>query len=43
MALQWRQAGFPRVERRAPFTTAAGKIVHLHREPRRALSPAVRT
>jgi hypothetical protein len=30
MALDWRQAGLPRVERRAPLVTAAGKILHLH-------------
>lgn len=30
MELQWRQADLLRVERRAPLTTAAGKILHLH-------------
>ena len=30
MALQWQQAGLPRVERRAPVATATGKILHLH-------------
>lgn len=30
--LQWRRAGFLRVERRPPLTTANGKILHLHRE-----------
>jgi hypothetical protein len=29
----WRQAGLPRVERRAPHVTASGKIHHLHAEP----------
>jgi hypothetical protein len=33
MALQWRQAGLPRVERRAPHATSTGKVLHLHREP----------
>jgi hypothetical protein len=32
MELQWRQAGFLRVERRAPIVTAAGKVLHLYRE-----------
>jgi hypothetical protein len=31
MELQWRQAGFLQVERRAPLVTAAGKVLHLHR------------
>jgi hypothetical protein len=30
MALQWRAAGLPRVERRAPLATGSGKILHLH-------------
>ena len=30
MALQWSQAGLPRVERRPPLLTASGKILHLH-------------
>ena len=30
MELEWRQAGLPRVERRPPLATAAGKILHLH-------------
>jgi hypothetical protein len=30
MALQWREAGLPRIERQPPLTTAAGKILHLH-------------
>ena len=30
MALQRRQAGLPRVERRAPLATTTGKILHLH-------------
>jgi hypothetical protein len=30
MELEWRQAGFPRVERRPPLATRAGKILHLH-------------
>jgi len=32
MALQWRQAGFLRVERKAPFATRSGKILHLWAE-----------
>jgi hypothetical protein len=32
MELQWRQAGLPRVERRAPFVTTTSKIHHLHAE-----------
>jgi hypothetical protein len=31
MELQWRQAGLLSVERRAPLSTPAGKILHLHR------------
>jgi hypothetical protein len=31
MELNWRAAGLPRVERRRPYTTGAGKILHLHR------------
>ncbi|MBA2448831.1 MAG: hypothetical protein H0V51_12475 [Chloroflexi bacterium] len=30
MGLLWREAGFVRVERRAPRTTPSGKILHLH-------------
>jgi hypothetical protein len=30
MELQWRQSGLLRVERRAPISTASGKIQHLH-------------
>jgi hypothetical protein len=30
MALQWRQSGWPRVERRPPLATPSGKILHLH-------------
>ena len=30
--LLWRDAGFLRVERLAPRTTASGKILHLHLE-----------
>jgi hypothetical protein len=33
-ALNWRQAGILRVERRAPLTTRTGKVLHLTREPR---------
>jgi hypothetical protein len=32
MAAQWRTAGLPRVERRAPSRTPAGKLLHLHRQ-----------
>jgi hypothetical protein len=32
MGLLWRDAGFLRVERQAPLTTSAGKILHLHRK-----------
>jgi hypothetical protein len=31
MELQWRQTNWLRVERRAPLSTAAGKILHLWR------------
>ena len=31
MSTQWRQAGWVRVEREAPYSTAAGKVLHLHR------------
>jgi hypothetical protein len=34
MALQWRQAGVLRVERRPPRATSSGKIQHLHVEGR---------
>jgi hypothetical protein len=30
MALQWRDLGLPRLERRAPLPTERGKILHLH-------------
>jgi hypothetical protein len=30
MALEWRQSGLLRVERRPPLATAAGKVLHLH-------------
>ena len=30
MALQWRQASLLRVERRPPYATQSGKILHLH-------------
>lgn len=33
MAMQWRQAGLPIVERRAPYMTAGGKVLHLHHLP----------
>lgn len=33
MGLAWREAGVLRVERRAPISTATGKILHLHRAP----------
>lgn len=32
MELEWRQAGLPRVERRPPLRTPAGKILHLHHQ-----------
>lgn len=32
MALQWRGAGLPRIERTPPRTNAVGKILHLHQE-----------
>jgi hypothetical protein len=41
LALNWRAAGVLRVERRAPLTTATGKVLHLTRE-RRALPVASR-
>jgi hypothetical protein len=31
MSTQWRQAGWVRVERAEPYSTAAGKVLHLHR------------
>ncbi|MBA3332248.1 MAG: hypothetical protein H0T39_15490 [Actinobacteria bacterium] len=34
MALQWRESQVLRVERRAPLTTASGKILHLHQQRR---------
>ena len=33
MAAQWRQAGFLQVERKAPYPTASGKILHLVAAP----------
>jgi hypothetical protein len=39
MEIQWRQAGWLRVERRAPQTTVFGKIHHLHQERREARLP----
>ena len=30
MARMWRDAGFLQVERRPPYPTATGKILHLH-------------
>lgn len=36
MSLAWRDAGMIRVERRRPFATTAGKILHLHCEPKHA-------
>ena len=41
-ALLWRDAGFLRVQRRAPQTTASGKIVHLHLERRDSSASASR-
>jgi hypothetical protein len=35
MALAWREGNVLTVERRAPMTTAAGKILHLHARSRR--------
>jgi hypothetical protein len=31
MSTQWRQAGWVEVERAVPYSTAAGKVLHLHR------------
>lgn len=39
MALHWRESGWPRVERRAPLATLAGKILHL-RQASAACGPA---
>jgi hypothetical protein len=39
MGLAWRDAAVVRVERRAPFTTASGKILHLHVGRARADGP----
>jgi hypothetical protein len=36
MALAWRDSKLLRIERRPPFTTSAGRILHLHVEPGRA-------
>jgi hypothetical protein len=33
MAMQWRQAGLPIVERREPYVTPGGKILHFHTLP----------
>jgi hypothetical protein len=33
MELQWRQAGWPRIERQAPLATPSGNILHLHKVP----------
>jgi hypothetical protein len=32
MALQWRLGGWLEVERRAPYVTGSGKVLHLHQE-----------
>jgi hypothetical protein len=32
MAVNWMQAGVVRLERRAPLTTATGKVLHLIQE-----------
>jgi hypothetical protein len=37
MMTQWRQAGWVRVEREGPFSTEAGKVLHLHRRTASAL------
>jgi hypothetical protein len=42
MALQWRQAGLLRVERRAPQATTSGKVLHLH-QPRREHAVGLRS
>ena len=42
MGLLWRDAGFLRVERRAPLATGSGKILHLHLERTPSASPASR-
>jgi len=42
MGLLWRDAGFLRVERLAPRTTASGKILHLHLEHMPRATPASR-
>ena len=34
MALVWRDSRVVRVERRPPFTTRTGKVLHLHRAAR---------
>ena len=36
MALQWRGAGLPRIERMPPRANAVGKILHLHQEQGRS-------
>ena len=35
MAELWRETGFPKVERRRPMMTSAGKILHVHVDSRR--------
>jgi hypothetical protein len=40
MALEWRQAGLLRVERREPLATPAGKVLHLHQARRTEAGPA---
>jgi hypothetical protein len=41
MELQWRQAGWPTVERRPPLSSEGGKIVHLWRTPGSGLTAGV--
>jgi hypothetical protein len=38
MALEWRAAGLPQIERLPPLQTRAGKILHLHVRPGRTAS-----
>jgi hypothetical protein len=39
-ALVWRSAGLLQVERRVPEMTRAGKVLHVHRAPRRSNGPS---
>ncbi|MDR7419229.1 MAG: hypothetical protein QN178_10005 [Armatimonadota bacterium] len=42
MALQWREAGLPRVERRAPVVSGRGKVLHVWRARATEPEPSMR-